>query len=330
MFSIGIFLGIGEFSFMHGYGNRFFVEGDPTLSYPYIEDADVSCPIWLLMVAGLAIPVVIIVGSHLVLFGRTPVGSVVHHRLLITGLYFLMAFLIAILVTQAIKHYEGRLRPDFYAMCNYKNYRTAINNCERGTGTWWTCAEGYGYVIEKGAPGNLIHCLSSESDIHEARSSYPSGHSSMPAATFGFLAFFFYYAFTGPEVWHSVLKVLLPAASVWGAIMIAATRPRDYWHNFSDINSGLAIGFTSALVCGYRWSLDMVNLEKKPLNNAQESAKPSAADADHVPLEVVQPAADHAAAVGLRAQVQHTSSNQSQAGRVSTNEGVVPTVSVIG
>ena len=40
----------------------------------------------------------------------------------------------------------------------------------------------------------------------------------------------------GPDLWHDCCKVVLPTACVFGAVMIAATRPKDYWHNFSDVS----------------------------------------------------------------------------------------------
>lgn len=48
------------------------------------------------------------------------------------------------------------------------------------------------------------------------------------------------------QLWKAVIS------GVWlfGAFAIAITRTRDYHHNFSDINAGMAIGFLSALV-GY-------------------------------------------------------------------------------
>jgi len=257
MLSVGLLLGVGTGSFLKPHGNRFFVEGDPALSYPFVEDIDVQMPIWLLLSLTLALPFPIFAVFHLAIFGKCSIGKRIHPRLIITILYFLLSFLVAIFITQAIKHYEGRLRPDFYAMCNYKNYRTAIKSCDSGTGTWWACAESHGYIIEKGAPGNFDDCLD-QNELGQARSSYPSGHASLPAANLGFLAIFFYFSFTGPELWSDILKLLLPATCIWGAIMIAASRPKDYWHNFSDINAGMAIGFSAALCCGYRWSVAMV------------------------------------------------------------------------
>lgn len=43
--------------------------------------------------------------------------------------------------------------------------------------------------------------------------------------------------------------------------MIASTRPRDYWHNFSDINFGMSIGFMCMIVCGRMWQQQMVSSE---------------------------------------------------------------------
>jgi len=262
LLGLGVFYTILHFTVLSDHGNRFFVEGDPALSNPFIPDNEALCPIWLLMVTTMVMPLVIFLVFHLAVFGNTSVGARVHPRLLVTLTYFALSFLVSMVATQVLKHYEGRLRPDFFAMCNYKGYRTALDNCPRDSGTWWTCAAGYGYNIEKGAPGNFDHCLDQD-ELSQARSSYPSGHSSMPASNYGFLAFFLFHSFTGAELWHDCCKVVLPTACVFGAVMIAATRPKDYWHNFSDINMGLLIGFTCAIFGGYQWSLHMV---KAPLD----------------------------------------------------------------
>merc|ERR1711934_231039 len=98
----------------------------------------------------------------------------------------------------------------------------------------------------------------------QSQSSYPSGHASAAMASLGFFAPFFYYALNGQDVVSSFLRVSLPFSCVMGPVMIAASRPRNYWHNFSDINMGMAIGLLCMVCCGIGWSNQMVIKPTEP------------------------------------------------------------------
>jgi len=243
---------------------RFFTEGDPTLSYPYIKDADATIPSAVVVLLSSALPLLVVIFFHGVLFQRDglPVGRKVHKRALISILWLLMSFMLAVSVTSVIKFYEGRLRPDFFAMCNYKGYRTALERCgDVDPSAWNACINTHlQSPIVPGAPGDLKYCLDQD-HIKEGQSSYPSGHSSVSMAGLGWLSFFIYYSLDGRHWISSILRVVTPGCCMFGAIMIAATRPRDYWHNFSDINFGMSIGFLCMVVCGRMWQQQMVSDE---------------------------------------------------------------------
>lgn len=212
----------------------------------------------MLIVVSIGCPLVIIAFFHIVLYGRDlPIGNRVVPRMLITLLWFSLCCLATISVTSVLKSYDGRLRPDFYAMCNYKGYRTVLEMC-RYSSDWTTCVAQYpSYSITPGAPGSFDDCLDRD-HLKQSQSSYPSGHSSVSMAGLGFLAYFLYYSLDGTDALSALARMLLPSFCVFGAIMIAASRPRDYWHNFSDINFGMSIGFACMVFSGQMWKNQMV------------------------------------------------------------------------
>eukprot|EP00656_Telonema_subtile_P053922 TRINITY_DN7904_c0_g1_i2.p1 TRINITY_DN7904_c0_g1~~TRINITY_DN7904_c0_g1_i2.p1 ORF type:complete len:174 (-),score=25.69 TRINITY_DN7904_c0_g1_i2:332-853(-) len=140
-----------------------------------------------------------------------------------------------------------------------------MDMCQHST-DWTTCIAQYpSYSITPGAPGNFDNCLDQDM-LTKGQHSYPSGHSSLSMAGFGFLAYFLYYSFDGTDFFSGLLRMFLPAACVFGAIMIAASRPHDYWHNYSDINFGMSIGFACFVFSGRCWKRHMVI---RPITDAE-------------------------------------------------------------
>ena len=60
--------------------------------------------------------------------------------MLVTLIWFVASFVSSVTITSIIKRYDGRLRPDFYAMCNYKGYRWALEQCEYAS-DWQGCLD---------------------------------------------------------------------------------------------------------------------------------------------------------------------------------------------
>jgi len=292
---------------------RFFVEGDPTLAFPFIEDSDAIIPSFAVIIIGYFLPMFVVVIFHTFFFRRQfqdcfPIGRQIYNRQLITILWLTLNFLMTVAVTESLKYYDGRNRPDFFAMCNYKGYRTALEQCGGGASpatNWTTCVNNLEpkntvYQITPGAPGKVEDCLDQDK-LKESKSSYPSGHSSVSMSGLGFLAFFFYYSFDVPHTkdWKDVVSTLLqmslPALCVFGALMVAATRPRDYWHNFSDINMGISIGFVSMVVCGRCWA-DQMTIPCVEDPRKGDNDRPSKGDLESprhtVPIHARSPSAE--------------------------------------
>lgn len=73
----------------------------------------------------------------------------------------------------AVKSFVGRLRPNFFAACDYKGY---------GEGLASGNLSAYMAATEAGAVGDAAHCRASADDVHEASLSFPSGHAAMSFA----------------------------------------------------------------------------------------------------------------------------------------------------
>jgi len=199
------------------------------------------------------IPTVIIILTQILFkFTKHRFQHIVDHPCTSYTEHFLMPHLamvegvgIALFITVLLKNFVGRLRPNFFAMCNYKGYRDALS----GNDTLYLS------LTTAGAVGSLDHCWETDiAKIHEAQYSFPSGHASFAFAGLTFLTFFLFHV--APRYFKlmnskSVIrflpfKITILLVLFISAAVIAGTRTRDYWHNFDDILAGSVIGFACA------------------------------------------------------------------------------------
>jgi len=229
--------------------DRFFQERDPTISFPWVTTEEV--PISLLAVVAYVIPAILIIVSQILM--QLSVRKFKHEResssytqyLFMPHLGLIEGLGVTTFITQLLKNFCGRKRPNFFAMCNYKGYRTAL---ETGNFTY------YNSVTVAGAIGSLEHCLETDGAVlREAQYSFPSGHSSTIFAGLTFLCLYFLHIvpkhffkgrFGTPSgirflPIHIVVMTLLMSSAAY----VAGTRTRDYWHNFDDILAGAVLGF---------------------------------------------------------------------------------------
>jgi len=147
---------------------------------------------------------------------------------------YLIALALTVIVTYTVKAYAGRLRPCFYAMCNYKGYRDAVD------------AGNFTDYISQTMPdviGNIAHCLETDKTlIDESRFSFPSGHSSLSTCAFGFMGLIVTNLLSALNPKFDVLKLPVLVLFLFPAFFIAVTRTREYYHNYSDILAGIVIG----------------------------------------------------------------------------------------
>lgn len=222
---------------------NFFVERDPSFSCPYHHGPLESVPNWLVIL--LAIPVSMAIIAAIQLFFRYFLlkkydyiaPRAINHFL--SQLAFLEAVFMTLFITEFLKSYIGRKRPNFYAYCNYKGYRDAL---ESGNFT------SYFELTVPGAPGSLSYCYDQDPHVlKDSQASFPSGHSSSIFCGFSFVGMFVLYLFhqLAPKE-KNFLKLMVAYAFTFLALVVGGTRSRDYWHNYDDVVAGAIIGFSCA------------------------------------------------------------------------------------
>jgi membrane-associated phospholipid phosphatase len=228
----------------------FFLERDPTLSFPYkTEQVSVA----MLYGISIGVPATVIFICTLFLFKYKPcirqwlcIGSSQFPFFSVT--FFLLITLLQCLlftdgVTNTIKILVLRPRPNFFAYCNYKGYNDAMisNN--------FTSYDAQTLTNQQGSTSS---CLSD--NTMDPVLSFPSGHSAFSWAGMTFISLLVKYTiglFTKFELvsYHGILVVAPLYLSGW----IAITRIQDFYHHTDDCMMGAFIGasvsyfiFTSA------------------------------------------------------------------------------------
>eukprot|EP01112_Ceratiomyxa_fruticulosa_P021995 TRINITY_DN793_c0_g2_i2.p1 TRINITY_DN793_c0_g2~~TRINITY_DN793_c0_g2_i2.p1 ORF type:complete len:317 (-),score=23.44 TRINITY_DN793_c0_g2_i2:172-1122(-) len=219
--------------------HRDFFERDPSLSFPVVPSEEV--PTILLFFICFIGPGLIMAFSQVILRKRF---HSIENRHKAADFFIAQASLFQCLgltffITAILKIFFGRQRPNFFAMCNYKGYRDAIQ-----TGNFTE----YFAITTAGVLGDLKYCMASEKEILESLYSHPSGHASLSFAGLGFLSLFLYHLLLShkPTSRNHLWKILVFMVPIFAAATVAATRTRDYWHNFDDTLYGALIGFGCA------------------------------------------------------------------------------------
>jgi membrane-associated phospholipid phosphatase len=228
--------------------NRFFIEQDPSLSYPLEKGWSAGEEVPNELVITLAVPVSMISLFLFQILAKrlfeyvNPKTSELHPKALnffVLQLAFLEALGLTMAATEFIKSFAGRKRPNFFALCDYQGYRTAIstNNFTE-----------YLSLTRFGIPGNISLCRASLREIQEAQFSFPSGHSSSIWCGMTFVSIYILYILHHHSPRHNMAKGVLILIFLSTAVLVSVTRPRDYWHNFDDILAGGLIGFACSVL----------------------------------------------------------------------------------
>lgn len=223
---------------------------DPSINHPYILDKDASCPAWLLAVISLAFPMLTLALSKFFVCATTSSSSDEEdvealisppspREASISQAYaaFFIGVGITESITQCVKSFVGRLRPNFYAICKYE--------FDEITG--------------------LGSCTASDIEIREGRSSFPSGHSSFSMFSSLFVVLFllqrvderreFFKGKGGAKMPYLRLVCASPlAVAVW----VGASRVHDWWHFPSDVVTGSALGAAAAYGAFKFFYLDVI------------------------------------------------------------------------
>jgi len=226
---------------------RFFVEQDPTLSYPYEKGFESGEAIPNTLIILLAIPIPLFLVIAWVVFWKYFMKLEVKDSRILDLFLAILAFLEAVsmnlALTTFLKNFVSRKRPNFFAMCNYQGYRDAL------------ATRNFTYYLQHttfGVPGNMDNCFENDTAIlRDSQYSFPSGHSSSIFCALVFIGLLMTVTLRSFTSKHIMLKGIILALFIWTAAVIAGTRPRDYWHNFDDILGGMIIGISMAVVSFY-------------------------------------------------------------------------------
>jgi len=265
--------------------DQFFVERDPSLSYPYL-DSTVSNGALALISTLLPLACIVLAVSARVKFSPTRVGHApgsvglrdedgedadpksdpvfasrvdAVRALMFEIVCYCQALALTMITYNACKSFVGRLRPNFFAACDYKGYRHAMS-----TGNYTD----YLAATTPGAPGDLTHCRAARAAVDEASLSFPSGHASLAFVAMTWSTMALIRALTVER--HHLGKTVGSSADVFRmsnivsaaragaclpmayAVYVACTRVVDYKHRPADVIAGALIGAVFAWACAPR------------------------------------------------------------------------------
>jgi len=105
----------------------------------------------------------------------------------------------------------------------------------------------YNNLTKFGNIGDINNCWD-KSNVRDAQYSFPSGHSSGIFCGIGFTALFVLYLLHKYSRKHNFGKTAIGFTFILLSFAAAATRPRDYYHNYDDIIAGCIVGMCCAFV----------------------------------------------------------------------------------
>lgn len=209
--------------------SRFYVERDPALSYPLVQPQTV--PTWLLMILAWFLPAIVLGLLQLLGFFRPvtlPLSS------LAAGIIF--TNLVVVMIVDCLKCTCSRLRPNYFALCDYKGYADVLTGKEGA----------YDIYMQATLPGRVGNDEFCRTPNRNAHLSFPSGHTAWSFASWAFFSYCLVHGIRKRRLPRivEICSVLLPFAL---ASWIGCTRIQDYWHNVDDVLAGALIGWA----CGW-------------------------------------------------------------------------------
>lgn len=215
-----------------------FIEGDSALSHPLLPEV---VPAGRLFEFSLGWPSLILACVTIVSRGWNKPAL---RTLGWLELGLLQAFGLALATSCALKIVTARHRPNFFASCNYKGFRDAQESGD---------FSGYLSRITPGSLGSLEHCWDKPSPgqhesirARQAMQGFPSSHSALCFAAFGFLAAATraLFALRGGQwfSWRSSIACSPLVLAAW----VCVTRIRDRYHTEGDVATGASLGLLCA------------------------------------------------------------------------------------
>lgn len=236
--------------------------------------------------------------------------------------YYLFGLALVLACCRITKFTVGRLRPHFMAVCQpqMKDGTTCADSVNQGR-----------YIEEYECIGVNI----TSSRVAELRQSFPSGHACIFFYAVVYLAMYLQAALSTRA--SKLLKHLLQFIFIMCAWYVALTRISDYWHHWSDVLAGCALGTLVAVINALnvakvfgRRAVRQQSVNVAPKPPAKPSASPSnSAKSPQTPPAAMLPAYTfgtlpylphpHAAAAAVAAAQQ-----QAQYAQQYHNYGYVP------
>jgi membrane-associated phospholipid phosphatase len=215
------------------HAERFFVERDPALSYPLVANEIGTKSV--VVIAILMPPAILCILQWSGLFESVAAktSSSFSRVFLLQGPFWL-AMALQYAVVAIMKKFVGRLRPNFFAFCDYQGYRAAAAGDQ-------SAMERYLSATQPGKLGDDTSCISDRPHL-----SFPSFHASIAFSGLGFLALCLFSIAQRKGASRAVQTNVI-AAPLAIATWIASTRVRSYWHNTDDVAVGALIGLVSAV-----------------------------------------------------------------------------------
>jgi len=214
----------------------FFIEKDPTISYPYLTGQVssenlylISCliPFGMLIICSIIMNIVFRYNHIKNLNNNKTYTNPTPYYIYKMIMFGLTSFFVTSIITDILKNVTGVLRPNFFAYCNYNGYNDAIIS---GNFT------NYNLKSEFGRIGSFSKCYNYNND---ALRSFPSGHTSISfvcmTITSIIISYMSYYVSKNYNIVFSSLFLILSSCISW-------TRVQDYKHRTIDVVTGAIIG----------------------------------------------------------------------------------------
>lgn len=180
-------------------------DNDSLSKFPHVRK--VKMPDMMVVLLAIVIPIAIFIACYLL---GNKVNSVFSNFHLMRVIWVFGIVITNILtITELMKRYVGRARPDIYNACKENNVQ--FENCTK----------------------------LSINDKNDQFKSWPSGHSSVAMGSFLFTALFTHKVI----MLKSIFKIFISLLFILFAFYIGATRIRDFRHHTDDVIAGLFLGY---------------------------------------------------------------------------------------
>eukprot|EP01063_Lacrimia_lanifica_P038765 TRINITY_DN8317_c0_g2_i1.p1 TRINITY_DN8317_c0_g2~~TRINITY_DN8317_c0_g2_i1.p1 ORF type:complete len:296 (+),score=69.74 TRINITY_DN8317_c0_g2_i1:60-947(+) len=253
----------------------YFDPHDPSLNHPYAVSE--AFPSWTLpLIAGLLpYAVGLAVTGCFVCFGQASKRTSRRwHHVHTLALCVAQAVVLAEVVTNPIKNYAGRHRPDFVPrLIKFMNFDPDAYNLRDPA----SAAKMMDFV-----------CHSSNQKVWDGMKSFPSGHSSFAFAGWTVVALLLMSGLRLREGSnHGFLKLLVTGAAAVVPTVVAVSRTRDNRHNYGDVLAGSVIGVAAGAAVYFQhyslWTIEPLN-RRTGLHAGQADPRSAAAREDEALL----------------------------------------------